>query len=126
MPFGNPDAYPIPDEGGPQYLKIHQFQPAYEEITDKHVYEDGGVSFVTFNDSAPIRWVIEYDGLSEADVAILDGHRADAFGEVFGFEFTHPRTEQEFTGVHYDEAFEEDHRKTWNNRRVIHLIKRPA
>lgn len=126
MPFGNPDAFPLPAEGGPIYLKFHQYQPAYAEVVQKHIYDDGGFSTVSFNDTAPIRWLIEYDGLPEDQVAILDAHRADAFGEVYGFTLTNPRTEEEFEDVHYDEEFDEDHTRTHVNRRVIRLIKRPA
>ena len=126
MPVGSPGAFPLPAAGGPPYLKFHQYQAAYEEVTDKHIYEDGGASFQTFNDDAPIRWIIEYDGLEEAQVADLDEHRADAFGEVYGFSLTNPRTNVTYTDVHYDDSFEEDHAKVWQNRRVIHLIKRPV
>lgn len=133
MPLGTPGAYPIPGAStsygiGPPWLKMHQFQPDYKAVTSVHTYEDGGASFVTFNDTAPIRWTIEYDGLNgEAaqDFSAIDDHRADAFGEVYGFEFTNPYTSTTYQDVHYDAAFEEDHRKTWINKRVVHLIKRP-
>lgn len=131
MPFGDPGPYPIPGGGtganGPQWLKLHIFQPSYEDVTDKHIYEDGGASYLTRNDTAPIRIEIRYDGLLDSEAAVLDGHRADAFGEVYDFPFTDPRTSITYTGVHYDEGHEEDHRliETINSRRV-HLIKRPV
>lgn len=131
MPFGTPGAYPIPGLStaygtGPRWLKFHQFQKAFAEVTEKHIYEDGGASFQTVNDDAPIRWLIEYDGQELAESAVIDAHRADAFGEVYEFTLTNPRTTVVYTGVHYDEQFEEDHLKTWVNRRVVVLIKRPA
>lgn len=131
MPFGDPGAYPTPGGGtganGPQWLKLHIYQPTYGDVTEKHIYEDGGASFVTFNDTAPIRILIVYDGLLDSEAEILDDHRADAFGEVYEFTFTDPRTAMVYTGVHYDEGHEEDHRliETINNR-TIRLIKRPA
>lgn len=128
MPVGSPGAFPMPSAGGPQYAKFHMFEPAYSEVTDKHVYEDGGASFQTFNSSAPIRIVIEYDGYTLTELATLKAHRADAFGEVYGFSIAIPASwgGGTLTDVHYDESFEEDHAKTWEQRRVIHLIKRPV
>lgn len=111
---------------GPMWLKMHQYQQAYAEVTDKHIYDDGGASFVSRNDTAPIRWVMEYDGADLDEVAVLDGHRAEAFGELYGFTFVNPRTAVSYSGVHYDEDFDEDHTKIGINSRVIHLIKRPV
>lgn len=135
MAFGNPGPYPIPSEtiitsggasvGGPQYLKYHHYQPSYVDVTDEHVYEDGGSSFVLRNDTAPTIFLFEYDGLLDEEAAILDNHRADAFGNAFGFELTDPRTEEVFQDVHYLE-WEEDHLliETMNSR-IVRLIKRP-
>jgi hypothetical protein len=114
---------------GPQWSKFHQFQPAYKEVTDKHIYEDGGASFLTFDDTAPIRWTIIYeDFLLLAEVAVLDAHRAEAFGEVYGFSLYNARDGVTYTGVHYDEEFSEDHSHMYtnSNSREIHLIKRPV
>lgn len=131
MPFGSPGAYPVPGAStaygtGPQWLKMHQFQPQYQAVTDSHEYEDGGASFVTFNDVAPILWVIEYNGLSEAQSAVIDGHRADAFGAAYEFTFFNPRNSTTYQRIHYVVDFQEDHRKTWNNSRIVKLIQLPA
>lgn len=136
MPFGSPGEYPIPSVtvitsggasvGGPPYLKFHQYQPSYEDVTDEHLYEDLGASYVLANDVAPIVFLFEYDGLLEEEAAILDSHRADAFGSAFSFTLTNPRTEQVFTGVRYLE-WEEDHRLIQTiNSRIVRLIWRPA
>lgn len=112
---------------GPMWTKMHQYQLAYKDVIDKHVYEDGGASFTTQNDTAPIRWLIIYDPrLSLVEAAVIDAHRAEAFGEVYGFNFYNPRDGVTYSSVHYDEEFGEDHNKTWLNSREIHLIKRPA
>lgn len=134
MAFGSPGPYPIPSEiivtsggstGGPQYLKYHRYQPSYGEVTDEHTYEDGGASFVLRNDNAPIIFLFEYDGLLDDEAAILDTHRADAFGNAFGFQLTDPRTDEVFEDVHYFE-WEEDHLLIETvNRRIVRLIKRP-
>lgn len=135
MAFGSPGPYPIPSETvitsggasvpGPPYLKYHRYQPSYDDVTDEHEYEDGGASYVLANDQAPIIFLFEYDGLNQDQHAILDNHRADAFGKAFGFEFTDPRTSQEFTNVHYHE-WDEDHTKVWSSKRVVQLIWRPV
>lgn len=135
MPFGSPGAYPIPsvtvvtsggvEVGGPQYLKYHRFQPSYDEVTDEHIYDDGGASYVLYNDTAPIIFLFEYDGLLDDEAAILDNHRADAFGNAFGFQLTDPRTEEVIENVHYFE-WDEDHLLIETvNRRSVRLIKRP-
>lgn len=137
MPVGTPGPYPIPSEtiitsggasvGGPQYTKFHQYQPSYEDVIDTHVYEDGGASYVGRNPAhqAPVIFLFEYAGnLLEDEVAILDNHRADAFGPLYGFELTNPRTGQVFQNAHYME-WGEDHVKTWINQRTVRLIWRP-
>lgn len=127
MSFGSPGVFPMPASGGPQYLYFRQMQPGYEEITDRHDYDDGGASFVLRNDTAPIIFVLKYDGLSVAEAATLYAHRADAFGEAFGFSLTNPRTSQTYTNVHYaPDGWKEDHTKTWINSLEITLIWRPV
>lgn len=136
MAFGSPGPYPIPsvtvitsggaEVGGPPYLKFRQYQPSYEDVTDEHVYEDGGASYVLANDVAPIIFLFEYDGLLEEEAAILDNHRADAFGPAFPFVLTNPRTGQVFSGVRYLE-WEEDHQLIQTiNSRIVRLIWRPV
>lgn len=138
MPVGSPGAYPIPSEtivtsggasvGGPQYMKFHQYQPLYEDVIDTHVYEDGGASYVSRNPAhqAPIIFLFEYRGnLLEDEVAILDNHRADAFGPLYGFELTNPRTAQVFQDVHYLD-WNEDHTLITMNHRIVRLVWRPS
>lgn len=127
MAFGSPATYPFMAASGPQYLKMRQLQPNYEEVTDKHIYEDGGASHVLFNDTGIIVWIIEYDGLSRAQFDVLAAHHADAAHEAFGFNLTNPRTSTAYTGVHYDEGgWEEDHTVIDSIRVSVRLIKRPA
>lgn len=130
MPFGDPGPYPIPSGGtganGPQYTKFRQFRPDYDEVSDTHIYEDGGASYVLFNDSAPIIFLFEYAGNLLVEEAMpLDEHYEFAAGQVFGFTLTNPRTDQVFTNVHYLED-EDDHSKTWMQQRTNRLIWRPA
>lgn len=135
MAFGSPGPYPIPsvtvitsggaEVGGPQYLKFHQYQPSYADVVDEHIYEDEGASYVIANENAPIIFLFEYDGLLEEEAAILDNHRADAYGPAFSFTLTNPRTGQVFQGVRYLD-WEEDHRLIETiNSRIVRLIWRP-
>jgi hypothetical protein len=111
---------------GPRWNKMHIYQPEYDDVTDEHVYEDGGNSFVLRNDSAPIVFLCEYQpNLSAVNAGILDAHRAEAFGKAFGFDFLDPRTGTTYTNVHYLE-WSEDHARTWRQSRIVKLIKRPA
>lgn len=125
MPFGSPGVYPFPVAGGPPYLKFRQLQAAFAEVTDKHIYEDGGLSVVTFNDSAPIRFVVEYNGLTAAQFQTIADHYADAGFEAYGFTLTNPRTSTAYTDCHY-ETWEEDHTKTWSVSLRVVIVKRPA
>jgi hypothetical protein len=135
--FGNPGPYPTPsitvitsggaEVGGPPYLKYHRFQPSYEDVIDTHVYEDGGASYVSRNDQAPIVFLFFYDGLTTEQVVILDDHRSDAHGPFYGFELTDPRNGDVFTNVHYlPDGWDEDHRLINTiNTRTIRLVWRP-
>lgn len=126
MAFGSPGVYPLPAVGGPQYAKFRALQPDYAAVTDRHEYDDGGISIVLANDVAPVIFVIEYTGLSIASAALLYTHRADAFGEAFGFQLTLPRSPSTvYQGVRYLE-WTEDHTRTWNNKITVKLIWRPA
>lgn len=137
MAFGSPGTYPTPattvitsggaEVGGPPYLKYHRYQPSYEDVIDTHVYEDGGASYLGRNDQAPIIFLFLYDGLLTADVAILDNHKADAFGPLFGFTFIDPRNGDMFTNVHYlVDGQDEDHRLIDTiNSRTVKLVWRP-
>jgi hypothetical protein len=130
MPYSDPGPYPIPSGGtgsnGPILMKFRQFSPTWDDVTDEHIYEDGGASYVSFNDTAPIIFLFEYPGhLLQEEAAILDEHYNDAGGKLFGFELTNPRTLEVFQDVHYLER-EDDHEKTWMESRIVRLIKRPA
>lgn len=137
MAFGSPGQYPIPSVtvitsggasvGGPQYTKYHHYQPDYDAVVDTHVYDDGGASYLSRNDTAPIIFLFEYGGhLLSEEAAILDNHRADAHGPFYGFELTDPRTGEVFQDVHYLE-WSEDHRIIQiTNERIVRLIKRPV
>ena len=111
---------------GPRWNKFHIFQPEYDQVTDEHEYDDGGASYLTRNDNAPIVFLCEYQpNLSAVNARTLDAHRAEAFGKAYGFDFTDPRTGVTYNDVHYLE-WSEDHGKIWKQSRIVKLIKRPT
>lgn len=132
--------YPTPKQGlagsagqsGPPYLKYIKHRKDWKELTLISVFEDKGVDTNESAADMPQRWTLEYDGLSEAQVAILDSfwdqHRLSV-----DFTFVEPRdapwTEIEgdtVTGVNFEDYEDGDHTKVWINRRVAHLIKYPS
>lgn len=127
MPFGSPGAFPTPSAGGPPILKFRQLEPDFAAIIDRHDYEDGGASWVALNDTGPIYFLLEYNGLTVAQAALILTHHSDAGHELFGFNFTNPRTSTAFTEVHYaPDGWEEDHSKYWIISLKIKLVKYPA
>lgn len=116
-----PSAYPSITTTPP--LKYSVPPPDYKSITVAHTYEDQGQSFNSTGDTAPQRWILEYNGLTAAQAATLDAHFASAkFTEAFSFVDRAGATQ---TNVRYLE-YEADHIKTWVNQRRVVLVKRPA
>lgn len=117
---------------GPFYIKYTKHAKDWAAITLVSKYEDGSVETNESADDAAQKWTIEYDGLSEEDVQILDDFW-DAHRLSVTFTFIEPRnrpwTDQEgstFTGVRFESYEDRDHDKVWIQRRVVHLIKYPA
>lgn len=117
---------------GPLYMKYVKHAKEWGEITLISTYEDKGVDTNESADDAPQRWTIEYDGLSEADVQILDDfwdvHRLSTT-----FTFIEPRDRPStgaegltVTGVNFEAYEDRDHDKVWIQRRIVRLIKYPS
>jgi hypothetical protein len=121
MSIGN---YPTVQYGGAQPLKLLDLDPNWDEVTTEQIMDDGGADYNLEGDSPIYAWEIEYDGLDEAEVAILDEHRAAAKGKTQSFTFIHPRTGVEYSGTRYAD-FQPDHSKMWIQSRTVRLIKRP-
>jgi hypothetical protein len=99
--------------------------PEYEKVTNKHIYEDEGVSFNTTNDRAARRWVYDFPGLAEGQAAAMDEHfEMCRFHRDFGF--TDRRGYVYDAGIYY-EKYEKSHEKNrrWVQRRKITLIEYP-
>lgn len=105
--------------------KYMEDSPDFQAVTNKHVYEDEGVSFNTTNDVAPRRWIYEFTGLSEAEAAVFDDHfKQCRFDKDFGF--TDRRGYIYDFGIYY-ENYQRGHErnKRWIQTRSITLVKYP-
>lgn len=116
---------------GPPYLKYIRHRKNWADITLISKYEDQGVDTNTSADDLPQRWSLEYDGLEEEEVQILDNFW-DQHRLTVDFTFVEPRDEpwtqiegDIVTNVRFESYEDRDHDKVWINRRVVHLIKYP-
>jgi hypothetical protein len=117
--------YPSSDKGGPVPLKILKMPEDVDQILLTHTYEDGGISTVLTADLAPQQWEITYDGLDEAEAAILDEHYRDAMAEAWPFTYI-DRDGTEWANTRYvKQGLGVDHSKTWVQARHVKLIWRP-
>lgn len=131
--------YPTPKQAlagsggqfGPPYLKYIKHRKNWRELTLISEFEDKGVDTNTSADDMPQRWTLEYDGLEESQVKILDDFW-DAHRLTIDFTFVEPRDEpwtyiegDTITNVRFEEYEDGDHDKVWINRRIVHLIKYP-
>jgi hypothetical protein len=131
------DVYPTPLHSqsyntGPIYMKYTKYAKDWKEITLISTFEDKGVDTNESAANMPQKWTIEYDGLEEDDVQILDdfwnNHRLS-----IPFTFIEPRDRPwtgaeglTVTGVKFEDYEDRDHDKVWIQRRVVHLIKYPS
>lgn len=101
----------LPDEYGSVIVK---------EMTDK------GATYGADTTNIVMRWQFTYTGLSAAQAAVLDGHRAAALDKLLGFNFRDPRTGTLYSNVHYDDYQYPAHVSYQSQSRIVTLIKRPA
>lgn len=98
---------------------------------DSVQYDDGGRDVKLQHGGNGIKsWVLTYDGLTEAQVAILDAHMLAAKLPDDGpsgnsFNFRDPKTATLYTGVRYRTYERAAHQKKWSQSRSIQLVKFP-
>lgn len=124
--------YPTPAIGGPLYEKYIKHPKDYREITITSKYEDGGIDTNESADTAPQRWTLKYNGLTQAQAkTILDHYNANRLSERFTFQ--EPRNDP-WSGVgttytnsvQYESPVEQpEHNKLWDQSLVVHLILYP-
>ena len=134
MPVSN---FPIPatshggEPVGPTYLKLQPLDDEYPGIIFKQMV-DGGGTYGADTTNKVRRFQLTYDGLSAAEAAILDAHRAEAFDTLLGFNFRYWRAsgfsvshDELISDVHY-ESYASDHNLyDQTQSRVITIVKRP-
>jgi len=98
--------------------------PDFDPVTASHQYDDGGMSFNKSDDTGIYTWELEYDGLTVLQAYNLDYHNFLAQGETNDFTFT-DRDSTDWTGVRY-KSYEQDHSKTWSQKRKVVLCKYPG
>ena len=106
--------------GGPLPLRQVDYPPDYEVI--RYYLEDGGIR-VNVRPCGPVRVVLEYDGLTEVQAAILDDHWELAKGKTNTFPYFDRRAGVTYTGVRYDKFEIITHQKYTILARKITLLR---
>lgn len=116
--------FPTPQLGGPIPTVWRPEQPDYKAVTYNNTMADGGKTFNTVNNKAPLKFTLDYiKKLDEHQAKILDDHYDEAFGESGAFDYT-DRDGTLYTDVHYF-SFDRDHEKLIAQTRRIVLIQYP-
>jgi len=105
---------------GPYALKLMD-QPTEYQVT-RYEYEDGGAD-VNVQPCGLRSWVLEYDGLTEAEITTLRTHYNDARGMVEEFNFYHRRDATLYPNVKYKEFKIGRHVKAWSNVARVVLVQ---
>ena len=111
--------FPVPTNSGPAIINRQVADMTdYEVITYK--FDDGGAD-VNVVPCGPRKWMLDYDGLSEAEAALLDNHYDLAKGRANDFTFL-DREGVSHIGVMYESYDRPKHTKYWAQARRIVLI----
>ena len=105
---------------GPHIARLQRFPVEYR--SDVFLYEDGGAD-VNVQPCGILKWTLEYEGISEADLATLRAHVNAAKGRVENFTFYDRQTATAHPGVKYAEFKIGKHRKRWSRVASVTLIK---
>lgn len=97
------------DLAGPSISRLSR-QPIEYKV-DITLFEDGG-AVVNVSPCGMLRWVLEYEGLSQSDLATLRTHYNDARGTVESFQFYDRQTALTYS-VQYRSFEIGKHDKTW-------------
>lgn len=106
--------------GGPAAVKQMLLPPEF--VTTIFKFEDGGED-VNVRPCGPQRWVLVYEGLTEAEAKILDDHFNLAKDGVNDFSFYYARAGASYSGVRYASYQVSPHVKYTILTRRIELIR---
>lgn len=118
--FPEPNPFPFPAIGGPQYSYIEEITPDWGEYGQEG--PDGIPEYGTVQTSSIRRFSIEYDGLSQSEARQLDQHFSSTKGGV-GFTMLVPRTGETITNCRYESYKVNSHIKIWSQSRSIVIVK---
>lgn len=119
----------FPSRATIQPLDEYELQPTYA-VTASPQFADGGRDFNLDADQKIRKWVIEYDGHTEAEIAPLDAHvdsakHSDEAGSAYGFQYT-TRWGEVVANVRYDRGgYDRSQSKTYSQRRRVRLVRYP-
>lgn len=122
--------FPLPSVSSSNPQPNVWYQLPEESQVDFTPYDDGGRDTALQNGGVGIkRWVLNYNGLTEAKAAILDAHmltaRLNAEGfSAYGFNYR-DRDGTLYANVHYEKYDRPAHQKIWGQARNIQLAKFP-
>jgi hypothetical protein len=85
-------------------------------------YEDGGAD-VNVQPCGLQRFTLEYEMLTEAELATLRAHYNLAKGQVNDFEFYHRQDNATYAGVKYQSFNIGDHVKAWSQPATVILVR---
>jgi hypothetical protein len=118
-----PTAFPIFSVSGIMHKRCQIVEKKYPVVVGPPFGDGGRDTFCGNTSPSEIIWEIEFDGLTQAEVATFDTHNDSALDTHLSFTFTDPETATAYT-VKYLEYQRGTRQKRWNNRRLIRLIKR--
>lgn len=125
--FGSPGAFPSNATIGQLWTHYRKAEPDVDAVTDENEFEDGGVSFLLRNDTAPESWHLIWRGLEPSQADVITTHYRNAW-KAYSFNFIDKEGATQ-TGVRYKEYkrthASKEHLSQWQTVEVI-LWKAPA
>lgn len=115
-----PAAFPIPSVSGIQYTYFDELEPDWGNFGQQ--FPDLAPAFNTIQTARVRRFIFEWQGLDEAQCAVLDAHWESTRGGL-PFTLTHPRTAEVISGVRYEQYERTPHRRVWSQSRAARLVK---
>lgn len=102
--------------------RFHASPGDWDEVTESHRFQDGGIAFNELNDTAGKVWTVIWTGLSEAEAAPIDAfYEEKKLSNSFTFE---TRLEGTYSAAYFLE-YTRDHTKVWAQTRECKIIAYP-
>jgi hypothetical protein len=105
---------------GPYCSRLQQSPVDYP--ADRTIYDDGACD-VNVQPCGLIKYVLEYEGLTAAEVTTLRDHYNDARGKTESFNFYHRRDATLYGDVFYESLKLPRRIKIWSNPVTVTLVR---